>query len=263
MGVIKKSFSNTLNIIKKNKLLIVSLILLQIIFLVSVSATIIKYQIAIAENAKEIIEPLQNANYNATSIEGGQPFMSNMMNEIASISKSYQKMLKSIFEMIFMMFGAFLVFNGLIWSSLNYLVKKKKFISYWIRFVILSIAFLIPIGVISYYLLKGLMSISMEVSGAGLNTVMWLFIITSYFLIISFCLTREKISVKKIFSIGIMKIHWILLGFMFSLGAILLSLIFVYFYIGNLILMIVSGLVLAIVLVLGKLFLINVVKEIK
>ncbi len=263
MGIIKSSFLDTIKVIKKKKIVFAFLILLQILLLVSISSVGIKYQIEISESAMNVIEPLQNANYNSTSIEEGNPFMSNMMSEVASITKSYQEMIKSIFEMIGLMFCFFLVFNGLIWSISNKLIKKGKLLDYWLKFIIVTLVFMIPFSLISYYLLRGFLAIGTEVANVGVNTIGWIFMIVSYFMVIGFCLTEEKVKIlfKKIFSIGIMKIYWVLLAFMFSLGTTLLSLMFIYYSIGNLLLMIVSGFVLVVILVLGKLFLINVIRK--
>ena len=84
-------------------------------------------------------------------------------------------------------------------------------------------------------------------------------------MLIGFCLLEEKLKnlIKKIFRVGAKKVHWMLLSLLCVLLLISLSSVLIYFSMGILSLMILSALVLAIILVLEKLFLVGVVKDIK
>jgi hypothetical protein len=251
--------------VKRNKSLFIILILLQIAFIVSVSFIGIEYQLKIYENAREIIEPLQAVDYNATAIEEGQPFMDDMMKEMISMTRNYQEMVKNIFKMILLLLTCFLIFNGLSWSLVNYLLKRNNIIKYWGKFVLVSLVFLVPSSLISYFILKNLLSAEAGLSNAGIKIVGWIFLIVSYFLLVGFCLVEEKLKdlFKKIFLVGVKKAHWVLLALLCYLSCILLSLVLIYFSINTILLTILGLLLLIIVLVLGKLFLAGVVKGMK
>ena len=92
MKYIKEGFRQTFRQIKKHSWLFIILILLQIIFLVSLSLLTITYQVKILESAKGVIEPLQEANFDPESIQAGQPFTK----EMASIYTNYRSMMSNI-----------------------------------------------------------------------------------------------------------------------------------------------------------------------
>jgi len=265
MGILKKSLLDVFKVVKRNKLLFAALVIVQILFIVLVLFVGVKYQIKIYENVRGVMEPLQWANYNATAIEEGQPFMKGMMKEMSLMTKSYKAMVKNIFTMIFWMLGFFLLFNGFIWSMVNYMVKKGNFRKYWGRFALVSLVFLVPVSLVSYIILKSLVGVDLAVFGWGVRVMSWIFLVVGYFMLIGFCLVDWKLKdlFKKIFVVGVRQVHWVLLSLLCVLGLVLLSLLFIYVSMNSLLLMTLSGLVFVTVLVLGKLFLVLVVKELK
>ena len=265
MNPLKGGFLETLKVIKKNKKTFFLLFILQLALLISISAVTVSYQIKITENARNIVEPLQQANYNETLLEQGQPFMQDMAKQMSSISENYSKMANNILKLFFLILGFFLVFDGLLWSISNRLVKKKRLTSYWIRFVGLTVIFIIPLLLVGFFWLKSFMNLGTETLNLGTKTLNWVFLIVSYFLLIGYCLLEErfKIILKKMFLIGIKEIHWVMLSLLCILSAVLLSLLFIYFSIGNLWLMVLSGILLLLILIVGKIFLINTVNLIK
>ena len=86
-----------------------------------------------------------------------------------------------------------------------------------------------------------------------------------YFMVVGFCLLDLKLKklFKKIFWVGFGQAHWILLGLLSVLVLLLLSLMLIYFGTNSLFLMTLGIVLTVVILVLGKLFLVSVVKRIR
>ncbi|MBR9683171.1 hypothetical protein GOV03_01385 [Candidatus Woesearchaeota archaeon] len=270
MNPIKEGFLSAVTAIRKHKLLLIVLIVLQILFISSISFIGVTYQVKIYENAKGIIEPLENIDYGSfsgveTADQLEQPLMEDVMKKMISVTEHYQEMVKNIFEMLFLMLSCFLVFNGFGWSLSNFMVKKGRIVRYWSKFILVSLIFLIPAGAGSYFILKSFVGLDLEVLKMGLELVGGLLLVVSYFMLIGFGLVGEGVLglFKNIFVIGFKKIHWMLLGLFCYLSLLGLSGAGVYFSMDHGIWMLLSGLFLIVVLVWGKLFFIGIIKSVK
>ncbi|MFH1682612.1 MAG: hypothetical protein ABIA37_02335 [Candidatus Woesearchaeota archaeon] len=263
MGVLKKGLVDAVKGIKKHRSLFLILILLQLVFIVSVSAISINYQIKIYDNVQNILSPLDEANYNATAIEEGQPFMNEMMKEVVTITKSYQEMISNIFQMLSWILACFLLLEGWSWCFSHYIYSKGEVFKYWSRFMIISLTFLIPLAVVGYFVLKSMIGLDLAVFSWGIRIVDILLLVTGYFMTISFSLLTLKIKplFRKIYLVGISKAPWFLLGLALTLLAVLISLVLVYLSMESLFLMILSVLILVVVMVFSKLYLIGIVRE--
>lgn len=247
--------------IKGNKKLFIVLVLVQILFIISVSFIGVKYQVKIYDNAAMIAGTMEKLEQE----EVPEDEMEDLMEEMVTAAQHYQEIVRNVLKMIFWILGCFLLFNGFLWSFSHYVIKRKNLLKNWGKFSLINILFLVPASLTSYFILKSLIGGEMESFAMGVKAVSGIFLVVSYFLIIGFCLLNEKFKelLKKIFEIGVKKAHWTLLGLAGSLFCVLLSLTLVYFSLGNVLLMFLSALVLMVVLVLEKFFLIGVIEEIK
>lgn len=276
MNPLKRGFLEAVKGAKEKKGLFLVLVLIQILFLASVSFIGVGYQIKIYEKARGIIEPLESINYEEMEkvTSGEDPQVKELMKKMVLVTKSYKEMVKSILEMILLMGGSFLVFNGLGWSLANYIIKKGNIWKYWGKFVLVSLVFLVPIGAGSYFGLKALIGAEgnllagevgegIELVKGGMKVAGGIFLVMGYFMVVGFCLLEEKVGslFKKIFLVGVKKGHWMVLSLFLVLAAIGLSLGLVYFSLNNLLLTVLGSLVLIIVLAGGKVFLVGVWKE--
>src|SRR3989344_2860765 len=122
MEYVKRGLHNTINSIKKNKLLFLAIFLLQIIFVVSSLWLGSQYLIKILEDTQGIIVPLENANYDSQQIEQGEP----LTPDYASIYSSYKSMLKNVFSFLFWMAVLFLLLNGSIWLLSHWMLQEQQ-----------------------------------------------------------------------------------------------------------------------------------------
>ena len=149
MNYLRSGLKLTSKLIKKHWKLFLILLLLQAICLVSGVFIGTFYQVKIMENARGIIEPLQNANYDSESIKQGEPFTQ----EISSIYENYQSMTKNIFALLGWLLLLFVVLNGRVWLLTQQLFKKVKLkeeIQMLARFIV---SLIVIMGVFLVYLM--------------------------------------------------------------------------------------------------------------
>src|SRR3989338_6024973 len=120
MNYLKEGLKKTWLNIKEHKYLFFLIVFLQIVLLIALAGFTYNYQLKILENARGVIEPLEQANYNATSIEAGMPFTTDML----KVYQNYQEMKKNIFALISWLGGLILIVNGTLWL-LSHLMKLE------------------------------------------------------------------------------------------------------------------------------------------
>ena len=181
-------------------------------------------------------------------------------------------MVNNIFQLLFLVLGIFLVGNGFSWSMINYVTKKRShfnlikkakiILTYWLNFSIVSLLFLVPLGVISYFILINLI-FDPSLFKSSLSSLQIVFLVAFYFMITGFCLLNLPLKklLKNIFVIGFKDIHWILLSLLSILSLFFLSLLLIYYGTNSLWLMILGGVLSVVILIFGKFFLVSVVKR--
>ena len=255
---LKRGLQQTFQAIRKHKVIFVLLIVLQLLFLIILSYLIIDYQVKILEDAQEITQAVQNANYNPDSIQAGEPFLK----DIFVVYNNYDSMMDNIGQFILWLFFLFILFNGLIWVGAHYLFKKTKVIKEALKFLVSTVVLLGPLLIIFYIILKKYINV--------LSSSWWilltLFIIAYYLLLVSFAflnLKSWKQFVKKIFVVGIKKIHLILLVLITNLVLISLSIALIYVTFNQIYISMITILLFVITLILTRIFWIACLKNIK
>lgn len=213
MNYLKKGLSGSLKAIRERKRLFVLLVILQLIFVVLVIGLSIYFQVKIFADAQGIIEPLQNANYGADSIEAGEPFTEDMVN----IYNSYTSMKHNIIVFLSLLMGLYLVLNGSIWILTHGLLRNinlkdyKKIFGAWLKFTASILLIMGPFLLVSYYLLISLLKVeAVESFSSAVNILMYV-LLAIYYLILasfvfihkrswkSFAVTAFNTSIKNIF----------------------------------------------------------------
>lgn len=269
MNHLKKGLINAFRAIKKRKLTFTALILLQIIFIALFIFISLTYQIKVFKNAQGIMEPLQNANYDAESIKEGQP----LTNDVMQIYKSYKSMIQNLTEMILWLFLAFILINGSIWILTHQLLERKKSLrktaEAGLKFVVSSLVLIVPYAIIGYFLLKTLLKAGVATDSFAwiVRILAYLFLVTYYFLLAAFAfidVKSWKVFLRRIFFVSIKKIHHTLLVLLINLILILIGLYLVYLSMNTqtLILMILTVLLFVVVLVLTRIYWVACLKEI-
>lgn len=225
MNYVTKSIAKTYQNIKEHKLLFTFLVILEIILLISSIFIIIFYQVQILTNLQNIIEPIENANYNETTLQQGRPFTQ----DIFKIYNNYNLLIKNILYLFSALFLIFFFLNGLIWVYTHLLLEPKKQDSKTLTFKekLLEISHLFskygtiylitisPLLIILYFTLNSVSSFSINPKTfSDIGIIIGItFLIASYFLIVFSSFINIK-SWKEFFKtsllLAVTKIHYIL-----------------------------------------------------
>jgi len=270
MNYLKEGLKKTWLSIKEHKYLFFLIVFLQIVLLIALAGFSYDYQLKILENARGVIEPLEQANYNATSIEAGMPFSTNML----KVYKNYQEMKKNIFSLISWLGGLFLIVNGALWLLSHRLLGTiktwKEAGSAYLKFLAASLVGLAPFFICSYFILSNLMRLEIP-----LSTLSWIFQVVIYsimiiyfFLMASFAFIETKSWkewLKVWFKVAFKNLHLTLIMLLINLVLILLSLYLIYFFMSENTfgLMMLFSLLLILVLVMSRIFWIAGLREIE
>jgi hypothetical protein len=225
------------------------IILLELIFIISLSYTLINYQLDIIENSQEMIAIMNEANFNATSLENGEQFMDNAY----LFYKNYQEMITNLTYLIIWLILIFYLVKGSSWILANYFNKKSDWKKLVKNFVLNTTIVFLPISLLTYYYLRSTFLLSEVLAGLYIFLLIIITILSYYLLQCSYAfldkdwLKTIKISFKKVhYFFPIFLIIWILIGL--SIGIIYWST----FYNGNFIIMLLALIPLIMVLTFGK-----------
>jgi hypothetical protein len=267
MNYLKRGLKNTYRAIKKHKLIFLLLIFLQIVFIVILSTVSYKYQIKVLEDARGIMEPIEQGNYNASSIEQGQPFSPNTL----EIYKSYQSLAKNILYLSIWFLCLFVIFNGALWILSHHILEEKikNFLNAYLKIIVSFIVFIIPFFIAAYFFLKSLlkMDLPLEAISKYIQGTSYLLILFYFFLIVAFAFIFTKSwkeFLKSWFKVAIKNIHYSLLVLLINLVLIFVSLFLVSLYLNDetFFLMMLFSIILLVLLVVTRIFWIACLKEI-
>ena len=207
VGGLKK----TGRVIKKHKGLFILLFLTQLIFLVVFATVQVKYQVAILQNFKEVVEPLEQASYNAALLQAGMP----LIGETAQIMESWNKLKASFQYLLIFSFLGFAVLNGFNWSLTHYLIRKQNLLKVWGKFIVLSAVFFIPYLVIIFGIFESVLFENNPYLAAQI--MVGIAVVFFYFALIGFSfadLSLKKVWKKVFWEVGIKKFYWVLLVYL-------------------------------------------------
>jgi len=274
MDFLKQGLKKVIEAIKANKLLFITLFILQTIFLITISYASLHYQMEILEDARGIIEPLQNANYDPDSIQDGNPFLQDPL----TVYKSYKSLINNILFMDLWLLFIFIIINGLIWTLCHQLLEgKSKLFSnlknlgfIWSRFIIFSLILLSPLLILFYFILTRTLTFGISPQFFATLSIIILcsYFVIYYFLLVSFAFIDEK-RIKKllhnIFTVAFKKIHFTLIVLVINLILIFINGYLIYLTFNKLQffpLTLLLTIILITTLVLTKIFWIVCLKEI-
>lgn len=270
MNYLIKGWSRTFQAVKKHKLLFLSLLILQLFFLLSVGSLSYIYQVKIIENVQKIIEPLENAEFDKGNLEAGQVFGP----EIMQVYQSYQALVRDITNFLLWLAGLFLIVNGAVWILSHQLLGR---LSSWqerakarLKFTVASLAIMGPLFIVGYYVIRAMVGLETEMEQFISTVKLFSYVLLAgyYLLLASFAflhLDSWKDFVKKFFKAAIVELHLTILVLAVNSALIFGSLCLIYYSMNhwqNFPLMIASSFLLLVITVLTRLFWISCLEEI-
>ena len=241
MQYLKRGLLNTFSGIKKHKVLFALLLIVQIVILVLSAYVIVSYQIKIFADTQLIIESFGQANYDAESIQMGQPFLE----DTTLLYKSYLSIQKNVTHLILILLLIYVFVNGFLWVMTQKILERKKYkekkeskqtwkqevkqiLFQWCKYSTSTAIFILPFTFLCYYFLKTALSSFMDMDSLTQlgQFLPYLFLVIYYFMLVAFAFINIK-SWKKFtqqfFVCSIKKLHWnlpvLLINFLLLAGS--------------------------------------------
>lgn len=193
-------------------LLFILLFIVQLVFFVLIAFVNVKYQLALTQDIRRIIVPLQQANYDENAIKTGVPFVQGA----AGLYESYQSALGNITKLVSYQLLAFLFVFLFGFALTHRLFGKKNVAVVWVHLAARALLFLVPFFFVAYYMINQALS-----TAAAENTVsaQWLVyslfgitLLTAYFMLVCLALPVQSLfrALRRCFSLGVFRAHYIL-----------------------------------------------------
>lgn len=267
MKYLARALQQMYNAVTKHWLILLVLIVLQLSLFVSLGYIGLTYQMNIFENIQGVLDPIQSANYNATSLQEGGLFTT----EYARVYESYNLLVQNVIQFVGWLAGLFLIGNGVLWVMTSFLSHPennwKKIIGSWLRYMLLSILFLgIPLLISVYALWQmmkagtGVESITSMVQWFGYGLLCFYGLLQIAAAFISAATWKEWWN--KITG-AFKKVHWVLLTLLINIAVIAMSVSLLVVVMGyeSFTMLVMASLILVIVIVLTRLFLVTALQE--
>ena len=214
MNYLKKSVHLTIAEIKHHPKLFLLIIVVQALLLITVAAVGITYQMKIVTDLQNVVNPLQQANYDPDSLQEGQPFLA----DLAGVQRSYQQLQQNILEAVLIVALLYGVVHSGLWAlsqKLYHHLSWKKTGKVWIKSGVASLLVFSAFGLLSYHLLRNLITAAFDVTFFS-QVAQYLLItlgVLYYFLSIIYGIPtiHWKKNLLAIYHLGIKKIHYFII----------------------------------------------------
>jgi hypothetical protein len=247
--IVVKSLMDSFIAIKENKLFFLFLILGEIAFVILVAMGLVYFSGEILTHAKPIFEPLSNI------AQDGQIDLMSLYDNPAEVLNEYSLMKMNVFLFLMFLLIVYLIFEGVNWDLANMIAVKQDFLIYPVKFWLLTLIFLIPVGVIMWIFTR--ISVSSMIVTPYIYGSAVLAVVLVYFMRISYTFAvRYKIkdiftgTFKDTFVFGAKKAHIYIITFLIICGLNVLSMYLIYLLLEANILFLLLALILFI-LILG------------
>jgi len=230
------SLGEAFNKLWSNKIIFLILIISQFAFLFILLFSQLFFQVQILQSAQSIIDYVDKIETSELDSD-----LSNILGEDPLlISAKYNEMIFFVYELIVAFLAIYLIINGFNWSMTQLFFGKttiKEFFNYYLKFIIISLVFFIPIIIFITLVITNKLFITMNDTLLKIigTAFLFLFMITIYFCQIAYSKIdkRGKVSqIKEVFALGILKSG--LIGFAFLINLFLLAIFgYLMFYVAS------------------------------
>lgn len=210
MHFLHEGWKQTQQGIRQHPWLLVIIVVVQICLVAATGFTALTYQVKILQNAQNIIEPLQNANYNADNINAGQPFLE----DLQKVYANYQDLINNLISLLIWLSVIFLTVNGLLWVLSHRVLGMKGITSIlhaWAQYILASVLLLGAVAVLSYYVLRGFLTFESDpaIITSTVKQLVYVLLAVYYLLLVAFAFISRgwKEWIAAAFRTGILRIH--------------------------------------------------------
>ena len=182
MEFLRSGLKKTWRTMWQHKILFTAAVLLQLLFLFLFAFTAVTTQLEILEDTKNILEPLEQANYNPDAIDAGQPFLSNP----SAVIESYQSLKQNISTLFWYIILLYLIINGGLWLLTHAMSNKptvKQITNQCIKYLVAAILFIIITTTLTTIIFKLFFTttqhsftLSMQLTGIAFVIIYYIFL---------------------------------------------------------------------------------------
>jgi hypothetical protein len=270
-----RSINSCSTAIIKKKGLFTFLLIFQLLFIIILSSIFVHYQIILFDDLVAIGAPLETLNLDQESLqEGGK-----IVDDPFALLSSYKSLIRNITHLFTWLGVLFLIVNPWLWIGASFLMSngfassvklKQKIIIFskmWLKYVASALVLFIPFGLLVYLLLLKFIG----VYNPFFTTIARVFVGIFFVLFFVFLMSNSRIEVgswkkylKSVYWLSILNFVWSLLAFLLIVGLttlIALALYYTTLVMENFPLMVISAILLIVMLVVGKIFMVSVGKQ--
>ena len=236
MNYLQQSLKRTFSGLRQHKFLFMITIISQMVFITALVYIGLTYQLKIVENSQYILQAMDSAQYNAESLQQGQPFVADYL----QLYQHYQTLITVVIQAAIWLSGLFLTGMGVLWLFSHQIISPA--ISSWKRKLTLAgkeiikiisaiIIFLAPIVLIGYWWLRSMVEPDPELILSRLKIMGYLLLVTYYLLLVALAFVSSgwKIWIKQFVKAVIKNIHKTLLVLLINATLMMGSLFLVYY----------------------------------
>ena len=225
-NIILASLKETFSLIRKHKLLVLALFILQVLFFSALTIAQIKYQVVIAGNLQSMTEYFDNLNLDDEAV-AEKILQKKDILDMSGVYGNYDIILRTLKSMVITTFFIFALLNGINWAFTDRIIARKSVREFFIhvgKFFLISLFYGILILVIILSFMKTSFADLVVDNNIGPNLIYFVLgLVVLYFMFISFALvgrTTLKDIFRKTFLIGIKKAHIILLAYIINIAVV-------------------------------------------
>ncbi len=234
-NIISTSLKETFSLVKSNKLLILALFILQIIFFSILTVVQINYNVVIAGNLESMSQFFDNLDLDDETVAEKMLQKEDIL-DTSQLYTNYEGIVETLKKLVIITFLIFAILNGINWAFTDKLIARKstkEFFLYLWKFILLTLLYGTVILVFLLFFIKISFADLMVESSSGFGYIAFvLAFIVLYFMFISFALvgrTELKDVFRKTFSIGFKKAHIIFLTYLINVAVVYLLFFLLYF----------------------------------
>jgi hypothetical protein len=189
----KDVMRSTFSQIKKRKKLVIGIFLVQVILFLSIFISGITFQVLGINEARQVIEPLQNSDVSPDNLEAADE----LAKSFDVISKSYKAMWKYMRYSIYIPFVIFIILNGIIWMMTHSLKRRVNFktnANKWLRFAGINLIVFLPYFLLTDLYISSIFTTDVDVNNfiRNLWVIGYLFIPLYYIAVSGFALIDKS-----------------------------------------------------------------------
>jgi MFS family permease len=262
-NLILSSLKESVRTIKKKKTYFAVLFVVQLAFLLVISAVFMHYSIKIGEDAQKVIEPLGNVSASLSPAD-----TSTLLKQSAPVYEAYNRLVSNVLMFLFLSFILYMFLNGVVWDIANLMVNEKSpFIRYQLMFGVSAFVFTFIALLFGGFFLRFLTYIGNNQIALILEILLCMAI--TYFAFISFGLINRydtsqiKDFLKHAVFLGYKKFWTLIFSYLLMLLVISLFGGLIYFLLYSAMpALILSAILFILALIWGKIFFLTVVRKV-